>query len=433
MILSRYSKIYSHPEEKKLRILFSTRTMATAEVLPDVILDIEKNRLSGREKKTLTELGLLVRSAEEDRQEMLGFIDEMNAQSDTFNAIVVLTLDCNLACKYCFEGTRKGKFYMTAETADNFVDFVKAQNLEGKNEINVVFYGGEPLLNTDIILRISEKLGAFAQSNDMDYSFSFITNGTLLTGRNVEKLKTFGLDKAAVTLDGPRELHNAFRPFKNGIGSSFDTIISNLLDVSSLMDIEIGGNYTEDHYREFPRLLDHFLDKGIAPGSVSSVNFTPVMRERNEFAPPDFHDGCMSPNEPWIADATIFLREEILKRGFPAQELLPSVCAVERSNGVVVNYDGTLYKCPGFIGRKEYCIGTFKTGILDYRTAHGLGHWKNEECLSCTYLPLCFGGCKYMKLVRDGNMHGVDCKKEFFDRTLEAVVFQDLRFQTETE
>lgn len=433
MILSRYCKIYSHPGDTRLRTLVSTRTMAVAEVLPEVILDIEKNRLSGGEKKTLKELGFIVASDQADTRNMLRFIDGLNEQSDAFNAIVVLTLDCNLACRYCFEGTRKGRFYMSAETADDFVDFVKAYNFEGKDEINIVFYGGEPLLNTDIILRISEKLGAFAQSNEINYSFSFVTNGTLLTARSVEKLKPLGLDSAAVTLDGPRDLHDTFRPFQKGEGSSFDAIIRNILDVSSLMDIQIGGNFTREHYREFPRLLDYFLEKGITPDRVSSVNFTPVVRERSEFAPPDFHDGCMSPNEPWLAGATLFLREEILKRGFQTQELLPTVCAVERSNVVVVNYDGMLYKCPGLIGRKEYCIGGLKKGILDYRTAHCLGNWKNEECLACAYLPLCFGGCRYMKLVRDGNMHGVDCKKGFFDNTLEAVVRQDLRYQMESE
>jgi uncharacterized protein len=432
MVLSRYCKIYQHPEDKGLITLFSTKTMAVADVAPEVVRDIEKNRLSKEEKQTLGDLGFLARSSHQEEREMLGFMEDFNLQAETFSAVAVLSLDCNLACTYCFEGARKGKLYMSAETADRFVDFVKTINLKGKNGINVVFYGGEPLLSMDIILRISEKLRAVAESKKMSYSFSFITNGTLLTRRTVEKLLPLGLETAGVTLDGPRNVHDAFRPFKSGKGS-FDAIVKNIQDACSLIDVQVSGNYTGDHYREFPLLLDHFVDRGITPDKISSVDFNPVVRECDEYAPPDFHDGCMSASEPWLSEATVFLREEILKRGFHTRAVLPSVCAIERRNSVVVNFDGTLYKCPGLIGRKSFCVGELKSGIIDYRASHALDNWKNEKCLACSYLPLCFGGCRYMKLVRDGNMNGVDCKKRYLDDILEKLVFQDIKYGLQNE
>jgi uncharacterized protein len=279
----------------------------------------------------------------------------------------------------------------------------------------------------DTVLRISKKLRTFAKKIKLKYSFSFITNGTLLTRRVVEKLKPLGLKSAGVTLDGPREVHDAFRSFKSGKGS-FDVIIKNIQDVCSLMEVQIGGNYTRAYYREFPRLLDHFIENGITPKRISSVDFNPVISERSEFAPPDFHDGCMSTSEPWLSEATVFLRHEVLKRGFHTRELLPSVCAIERRSSIVVNFDGTLYKCPGLIGRKNFCVGDLTNGIIDYRSSHALDNWKNKKCLSCSYLPLCFGGCRYMKLVRDGDLRGVDCKKRYFDKILETLVLQDIKY-----
>ena len=427
MTLSRYCKIYRHPEDKGLRKLFSTSTMAAVDVTPEVLRDIKKGALSAREKKTLRELGFLVKNAESEQRELLGFIDDFNAQTTSFSAVMVLNLDCNLACRYCFEGKRKGKHNMSAETADDFVDFVRTRDLKGKDEIKVVFYGGEPLLSMDTILHISEKMRVVADKKKLKFSFAFITNGTLLTRRTVKKLLPLGLTTAGMTLDGPREVHDLFRPFKTGKGS-FDVIVKNIQDVCSLIDVQVGGNYTQDHYREFPLLLDHFIDKGITPDMISSVDFNPVINEHSEFAPPDFHDGCMSTNEPWLSEATVFLREEILKRGFRTRELLPTVCAIERPNSIVVNYDGTLYKCPGLIGRTDYCIGTLKTGTLDYSASHSLDNWKNEKCLSCSYLPLCFGGCRYMKLIRDGNTQGVDCKKQYLDNILEKLVLQDITY-----
>jgi uncharacterized protein len=93
-----------------------------------------------------------------------------------------------------------------------------------------------------------------------------------------------------------------------------------------------------------------------------------------------------------------------------------------------VNYDGEIYKCPGLIGRKEFSAGDISTGIKDYRKSHHIDNWKNDECLECAYLPLCFGGCRYMKLVRDGEMNGVDCRREFFDASLESLVRQDIKY-----
>jgi uncharacterized protein len=192
--------------------------------------------------------------------------------------------------------------------------------------------------------------------------------------------------------------------------------------------VQIGGNYTQEHFREFPRLLDDLMAAGLTPERIHVVKFDPVMNESSEFAPTDFHDGCESNNEPWISDAALFLREEVLRRGYRTPKITPSMCFVEFKDSLVVNYDGALYKCPGLIGREQFCVGDLEQGLIDYRDSHGLDAWKNEKCLECAYLPLCFGGCKYIKAMRDGTMQGIHCQKEYFDRTLCALVTQDIRY-----
>ena len=122
------------------------------------------------------------------------------------------------------------------------------------------------------------------------------------------------------------------------------------------------------------------------------------------------------------------LREEILKRGYRMARLLPVVCMMEHNNNILVNYNGDIYKCPNLIGRKKFCVGDIRTGVKDFRGSHNMDNWKNAECLACSYLPLCFGGCRAMKLVRDGNMDGVDCKKPYLDATLETLVRQDIKY-----
>jgi uncharacterized protein len=282
-----------------------------------------------------------------------------------------------------------------------------------------------------MIVHISERLRSLADKRGIAYSFNLITNGTLLTRSVVERLKPLGLTSASVTLDGPCEVHDRSRPYRSGAGS-FDTIIRNLQEVCDRIDLEIGGNFTRENYRSFPRLLDALIGSGLGPDRIASVRFDPVYNEGSEFSP-DFRGGCSSLNEPWIAEAGLELRREILMRGFRAETVQPAVCMMERQHHVVVNYDGALYKCPGLIGRKEFCAGTLKSGMPDYSALHNLGNWKNEECLACKYLPLCFGGCRYMKLIHEGAMRGIDCKRDYFDRSLQALVLQDLKYSKAPE
>ncbi len=412
--------------------------------------NIEKCNISEEEKETLIKLGFLVNDTDTEKAKMLGFMDELNAINKTFQAILVVNLDCNLACKYCFEGSRKGKFYMTRETADLFIDFVKERYLSinghsgqktlnsnppspsfskmgkgGFDEIKITFYGGEPLLGTELIIYISERLKSLAEASGKKYSFSLITNGTLLTPDVVMELMPFGLTSADITLDGPKNIHDIFRPFKSGRGS-FDTIVRNVKDICGLINIHIGGNFTEENYIEFPYLLDYLIVNGLTPDKISSVNFNPVIKETSEFALPDFKGGCVSINEPWLFDACIILREAILRKGFRTQKIMPAACMIELKHNLVICYDGSIYKCPGFLGRERFCVGDLGSVIGDYRQSHNLDNYKNDECLNCSYLPLCFGGCRYMKFLRDGDMNGVDCKKSFLDASLEQLVNQNI-------
>jgi len=427
MKLSRYSKTYPSPEDPDSVILFSTKRASAALVPKGLVEDIDAGRISEEEQADLAELGLLVHNDEEERQEMFSYIQDLNAQSRSVKFIVVLNLDCNLACRYCFEGVRKGKHYLSDEVAARFVDFVKTRDYTNKDEIKIAFYGGEPLLSVDRIADISERVKTFAEGRGMRYIFSLVTNGVLLIPQTVKRLQPLGLRSAKVTLDGPKEVHDAFRPFKGGAGS-FDTILRNVDKVADRIRIQIGGNFTQDNYREFPRLLDLLIERGLGPERIAAIKFDPVVNESSEFALPDFRDGCDSMDEPWVARASVFLREEVLKRGYKAPKIMPSPCLMEHDDSFVVNHDGGLYKCPGLIGREGCSTGDALKGPGECRSSHGLDDWKNDECLACAYLPLCFGGCKYLKLVREGTMSGVNCQKKYLDRVLAELVAQDIRY-----
>ncbi len=433
MILTRYLRIFNNWDEPGALILFSAKKGSIISIPSGMFAEIESGRISGEELKTLSALGFLSEGADSEHEEMLGFIDDLNAISRTFAAKIVMNLDCNLACKYCFEGQRKGKFYMTQETADLFIGFVErwAEGLDGRTgdeKIAITFYGGEPLLSLDLVACVSERIKGFSEEKGIGYAAYIVTNGTLLTPHVVSRLTPHGVRGAVVTLDGTKELHDLFRPFTSGKGS-FERIFGNLKEVCEMIGIQVGGNYMQDNYREFPYLLDFMLANGLTPDKVESVRFNPVTAESYGYGPADFNEGCCSFNEPWLFEASVYLSGEVLKRGYKGpRSTVPGVCSLDMKDNYLVNYDGSIYKCPSLVGREEFKVGDLRTGIKYKMQPHGKDCWKNEECLSCVYLPLCFGGCRHMKLVRDGNMEGVDCKKPYLDATLEAVVKQDIKY-----
>lgn len=434
MQLSQYLKVYPCEESPGHVLLFSTRTVSKILLKRETYETLEKGgALSPSDEALLSKLGILVRNREEEQRNVLGLFDKLNARNPGLSVMVVLNLDCNFACTYCYEGEMKGKLYMSDETADRLIDFIKANFPERETSLLIDFYGGEPLLSAGLIKRISRALKSFTETRGAAYSFTLVTNGSLFTRRIAEELAPYGLKGVKITLDGPAETHDLCRPFKSGRGS-FATVIANIKETCDLVKIGIGGNFQRDNHEKFPLLLDYLTEEGLTPGRIAMVKFDPVMKHpQGDPSPPDCTGGCMSINEPWLSAASLRLREEILKRGYSTQKLRPITCMIESTNSYMVNFDGLIYKCPGLIGKPGYEAGDLCTGVRGYASAYKLGIWKNEDCSGCEYLPLCFGGCRYMTFLRNGNIDAVDCQKAYLDAALETLVKQDIKYKPQVE
>jgi uncharacterized protein len=429
MPLSNYIKTYRLEDRPGSLLVCSTKKTSVAVLKKEIIESAETGRLSSESLKPLSDLGFVVPDRDAERRSMLGFIDGLNSRDTGMNVTVVLNLDCNFACVYCYEGEMKGRLYMTRDTADLLVGFIKEKFTPEKKSINIDFFGGEPLLSKDLIKYISLAVKSLAGERGGHYAFSLVTNGSLLKREVAGELKPLGVQGVKITLDGPAYIHNKCRPFKGG-GGSFDAIVRNIKDTCDLVKIGIGGNFSRENYKAFPALLDYLEEEGLTPEKISQVKFDAVMARRaGETSPADFVDGCMSINEPWLIEAGLYLREEILKRGYFTPKMVPMPCQVELKNSYVVHFDGTLYKCPGFIGKKGFEAGNLKDGVTNYAASYRTGIWKDEECLGCEYLPLCFGGCKYMSYVREGNVGRKDCKRPYLDASLEALIKQDIKYR----
>ena len=432
MRLSRYLKIYPCPDTPSHFVLYSTRRASVLRVPEMTLRSVEDGTLPDAERKTLARYGILVPDSAKEMEELLDRFTVANRKSRRFTAIVVLNLDCNLACKYCFEEGVRGKLHMSSETADLLVKMIEQEHIDKGRKVSIDFYGGEPLLTIDLIRFVSTRLRKSCKESGLPFEFSLVTNGTLLTHSLALELVGLGMKGVKITIDGPREVHNQSRPFVSGRGS-FDIIVKNILEVMDVTTVQIGGNFTRSNYREFPRLLDYLIEAGIAPEKLHNVQFNQVTGRVGKPSVSHYANACNCTDEPWLIEATIFLREEILKRGFPTSKPGPAGCMVEFTNDLVINVDGTIYKCPAFVGREGFAVGDLRNGVVDNVDAYNTAVWKNQECLDCAYLPQCFGGCRFLRFLRDGNIDSVDCWKNFLDATMESCIMQDLKYRQKNQ
>ena len=425
MELTLFHKTFPMPDKPGRVMLLATRRCAVLELSEALWSRVrEGGDLTQKELGTYTRLGVLVESRAAEREEMRATFDTINSSSRRFEVTAVLTLECNLACPYCFEDPFRGRFVMSSATADLLVQRLTEKMAAGL-DVLVDFYGGEALMRLDLLKNIATRLQNAAAEHGVSFSFNLFSNGVLLTRNVVEELLPLGLQTVRTTLDGPPDIHNAQRPFVSGNGS-FDVILKNLVAVHDIVALDIGGNYNRDNYRRFPEVLDIMLEAGIDPARLKAVGFSPIMPKSDGSGLGDHATTCACSNEPWAVEANLFLRGEIIRRGYPVSKLQASACMIEFANDLVVGYDGSLYKCPVFMGQEEMRVGSLADGVNDYRESHKLDLWKNDECLECAYLPLCFGGCRFFRKLQTGAIDGVDCRRAMLDASLERIVRQDL-------
>jgi uncharacterized protein len=411
-------------------LLFSTRKCSLALVSAQGACQLASGIVPDKYADQLARLGMVVEDQGIERLEVNNLLVELNRLNRALRVSVILGMACNFACVYCYEGSQKGGAAMSDETADQLVDFLQARLAPETEKLVLNFYGGETLLYQKRIEDLTERLKPMVEAQGGALEFHLVTNGSLLTPETVNRLLPLGLKSAKIALDGPEENHNQFRPFKDG-SPSFATILANVKDCCDLLPLNLVGNYTLKNYQLFPALLDQFLQEGLTPNRLQQVQFYPAMQINDQFANPEFTGGCCSIAEPWLIEAALYIREELGKRGFPLAKMRPAPCMVDIDDAFVVHHDGTIYKCITMIGHAGYEAGDIWKGMNPgWQEKYCADHWQGEErCQECEYLPLCFGGCRYMAFQRDGSMAKVDCQKEFLDATLEKMLLQDLKYR----
>jgi uncharacterized protein len=437
MKLSRFNIwIKNYPSDGDY-LLFNARTQALIR-----ISQAFKNELEafvsgdateyGQVKQNLLALknnGIIVENEQEEKAKLDDFFRQLKYETCglSFEAIILTTYSCNFKCVYCFEESVKENTFLDQETSGLIVNWlinkVKQRKLK---RMHLVYYGGEPLLNPQPIYYISQQLSEWSEKTGIKFGFSIITNGSLISPELVDKLVTFGLKEIRVTVDGDRQAHDLKRPFKDGSGS-FDTIIHNIKQVITKVNIGIAGNFDRESFPSISRLLD-YLEKEELLYRLSSFRFAPIVPRLGSKANPrsiELAECSSFIGKEGLFQETVSLKKELIRRGLEAHTgLAINACPLFMQDaGVSIDPKGIIYKCNSLLGYPEFSVGDVRQPDYNenFKTFLELEAWK--KCpLDCPYVPMCQGGCRFFSYVENGNFTEISCKREYFERIIPDLI-----------
>lgn len=315
-------------------------------------------------------------------------------ESDSFSIAVNPTLNCNMRCWYCYED-HSGIKVMTKEVMEKVKkSILKIIHESGKNHLHLGFFGGEPMLYFD---KTVKPLMDFSLDETKKYSdkiklsFSFVSNGSLVTENIVDYLKSTKCPVTfQITFDGNKDIHDKVRFYGNKEGS-YDKIIDNIRMLVTIPNVKIivRCNYTKVSLASFIDLAD---DMGVSQDLIESKRISIDLHRI-------WQDGNAYDSES-IKDIESAVKGAFKNYGFHVSAPKRSSgyrCYADSINHVLINYNGDLYRCTARDFKPERREGILaEDGTFQMNThseERNQKRWGNKTCLTCRIYPICTGGC----------------------------------------
>ena len=332
------------------------------------------------------------------------YIDEIADRQTVVKALCLhIAHDCNLSCRYCFAG--KGEYngesaLMSLDVGKRALDFL-VENLGNRRNLEVDFFGGEPLMNFEVVKDIVAYGRSLEEKYNKKFRFTLTTNGVLLNDDVIE-FAGREMSNLVLSIDGRKELHDYMRPFRSGAGS-YELILPKFkkaADARHQTDYYARGTFT--HFNtDFDKDVLHLADLGFKQISVEPV----VAKPTEDYAIKDEDIAA-------ICEAYDRLAAEMLKRekegnGFNffhfMIDLTGGPCVAKRLSGcgsgteyLAVTPWGDLYPCHQFVGNEDFLLGNIYDGIKRTDICSSFKKcnvYSKPKCKDCFAKFFCSGGC----------------------------------------
>ncbi|WP_195257811.1 radical SAM/SPASM domain-containing protein [Bacillus paralicheniformis] len=336
--------------------------------------------------------GFIVRYDTDEYKKATAQKFKLLSENRTLHLILLPNEDCNFRCIYCYEDFLKKE--MKTHVKKGILNFLKKELVSYKN-LNISWFGGEPLESFNVIQELSEEIKVLCNKNKVDYFADITTNGYNLDEEKFKKLIELNVSNFQITLDGNSQTHDRQRIKKDG-GPTFNKIIENLVNLkntsyeySILLRSNISKDVSEvmydyidlmrDLFKDDPRFLMHFIPvlnlKGEQSSNIHLCN-TKDLFPYYEYAQEqgfnfNFYKGFMEPGG--------------------------SECYASNPNSYVIGSDGMVYKCTVAFNNPLNHVGDIKENgemeLYEERLSLWLSGGANEDpnCTKCYFRPACQG------------------------------------------
>ncbi len=340
---------------------------------------------------------------------------------------------CNLNCSYCFAS--QGKYHgeravMSYEVGKQALDFLVA-NSGSRRNLEVDFFGGEPLMNFDVVKQLVAYARSIEKEHNKNFRFTLTTNG-LLIDDDVIDFANREMSNVVLSLDGRKEVHDRFRVDYAGNGS-WERIVPKF---KKLVDARGGKNYymrgTFTHANpDFLEDIKQMLELGF-----NELSMEPVVCAKGD--PSELTEEDL----PVVLDQYEKLAELMLekdKEGNPFTfyqymiDLTGGPCIYKRISGcgsgteyMAVTPWGDLYPCHQFVGDEKFKLGDIWTGVTNREIQSEFAAcnvYAHPECRDCWARLYCSGGCAANAYHSTGSVTGVyeyGCK--LFRKRMECAI-----------
>lgn len=335
------------------------------------------------------------------------------------NAYIVVTENCNFNCKYCFisdivSANDKNKV-MTKEVAKASVELLQRtfERQHHDYDKTITFYGGEPLLNFEVIEYFMQEVDRMKASTYWpgDVKFAIITNGSLLTKEHIDFLRENNI-ALSISYDVDKQSHSN-RSSRSG-QDTFDDVRKNIqMCIDEQMPYSLSITISENTIRNREAVLNE-----IASLQPLTIAFNMLI--------PNKH---LAPSSTYYEDATDFMIEcfkQLRTNGLYEDRMMRKVqafidnkmylydCCASGGNQFAIAPDGSIGICHGYLNNRKYFSANVMDKDFDFRNSPDFAYWEKRsplfmpECQECECIGICGGGCPYAADYLHGSIYALD-------------------------